>query len=69
MLKAKITKIENETMTLQLPDGQSLALPLQAVEGEGKPGQEAALLVVSLGGEEAGRQELARHLLNELLKG
>jgi len=68
MLKAKVAKIENQTVTLELADGQSLALPQSSVEGECKPGQEVALLAAALGAEDAGRQELARRLLNELLK-
>ena len=69
MMKAKVMKIQEQTVTLQLPDGQLLALPSKSVEGECKPGQEVAIVAAVLGAEDAGRQALARHLLNELLKG
>ena len=68
MVKAKITKIEGETATIALADGQTLVLPIKALEGECKAGQEVGLLAVALGSEDAGRQKIAQHLLNELMK-
>lgn len=69
MLKGKISEIRGEEAELRLENGRILALPVSAIEGEAKVGQDVALLAAVLGGEDAGRQRLARHLLNELLKG
>ncbi|MFA5186049.1 MAG: hypothetical protein WC551_06175 [Patescibacteria group bacterium] len=68
MVKAKIVKIEGENVVIGLADGQTLALPKDAVEGECKAGQEVVLVAVVPGSEDAGRQKIAQHLLNELLK-
>jgi hypothetical protein len=69
MLKGKISGIKGDDVELRLDDGQVLAMPLSAIEGEAKVGQEVVLVAVALGGEDAGRERLAQHLLNELLKG
>jgi polynucleotide 5'-kinase involved in rRNA processing len=69
MLKGKITGIRGEDAELSLQNGQVLVVPLSAIEGEAQIGQEAVLVVAVTGSEDAGRQHLARHLLNELLKG
>jgi hypothetical protein len=68
-MKAKITSLDANRVTLTLEDGQVLSLPAAAVSGQIKSGQEALLAVFPLGGEEAGRQQLARDFLNEILKG
>jgi len=69
MLKGKISEIRGEDAELRLENGQVLVVPASAIEGEAKVGQDAVLVVAVLGGEDAGRQLLAQHLLNELLKG
>jgi hypothetical protein len=69
MLRGKITEIRNEEFEVRFEDGQILVLPLGSLEGEPKPGQELVLAAAALGGEDAGHGRLARHLLNELLKG
>lgn len=68
-LKAKISSLDKNSVNLTLEDGQVLSLPLAALRGQIKPGQDALLAVFPLGGEDAGRQELARDFLNEILKG
>ncbi|MFA4954311.1 MAG: hypothetical protein WC641_03300 [Patescibacteria group bacterium] len=68
-MKAKITNLDESRVTLTLEDGQVLSLPAAAVSGQIKPGQEALLAVFPVGGEEAGRQQLARDFLNEILRG
>jgi len=69
MLKGKIMSLNGDIANVQTDDGQVLNVKIEAVEGRAKEGQDVAVIVAALGGEEAGRQELARHLLNELLKG
>lgn len=69
MLKGRISEIRGEDAELRLENGQVFVMPLSAIEGEAKPGQDVVLVAAVLGGEDAGRQHLARHLLNELLKG
>lgn len=69
MVKAKVVKIEGDKVVLGLADGQSLVLPVESVEGECKLGQDVAIVAASLGSEDAGRQRMAQHILNELLKG
>ncbi len=69
MLKGKIIALNGNIANIQTADGQILNIEIDNLEGQAKEGQEVALVAAVLGGEEAGRQELARHLLNELLKG
>ena len=67
MFKGKVVSIEGEKVRLELEDGQQLVLPSSAVEGALKEGMDVALVVAALGSEDAGRQVLARHLLNGIL--
>jgi len=67
-LKAKISSIEGERVVLVFEDGQALTVPVTAVEGLPKVGQEVAVIAAVLGSEDAGRKKLAQDLLNELLK-
>ncbi|MDQ7815245.1 MAG: hypothetical protein RDU25_05600 [Patescibacteria group bacterium] len=69
MLKGKIISLSGDSAIVQTEDGQSLNIKTGSLEGRANEGQDVAVIVVALGGEDAGRQELARHLLNELLKG
>lgn len=66
-LKAKVVSSTNERATLEFEDGQMLTVPLTAIEGQPKSGMEVALVVAALGAEDAGRQAIARDLLNNLL--
>jgi hypothetical protein len=65
--RAKVVRLEGERVELSLEDGQTLALSLKAFEGTPKEGQEVMLLAVAVGSEDAGRQAMARELLNGLL--
>ena len=67
MLKAKITDIASDRVSLELPDGQTVHVPPSAFDGVPEAGKDAALLIVPIGGQEAGKQEIARRLLNELM--
>lgn len=67
MISAKISKIEEGRVTLALPDGQSLAVPTDALEGQPAEGLSANIIVAVPGAEDAARQKLAKHLLNELV--
>ncbi len=69
MLKGKVVGVQSEQVKVELGDGQVLSLPLSAMEGTPKEGMEVALIAAALGSEDAGRQALARHLLNGLLGG
>ncbi|MBI5654904.1 hypothetical protein HZC53_04615 [Candidatus Uhrbacteria bacterium] len=69
MVKAKVVKIEGDKVVLGLVDGQSLVLPAESIEGECKLGQDVSVVAAVLGSEDAGRQRIAHHILNELLKG
>ena len=69
MQKAKVISVVGEKVTLSFEDGATFVVPVSAIEGTVKEGQEAALLIVALGGEDAGRQKIAQDLLNGLLKG
>lgn len=66
-IKATVRDIQAETATIQLDDQQILRVPLSAVEGNAKVGADALILIIAPGGEDAGRQAVAKHLLNELL--
>jgi hypothetical protein len=69
MIKAKVISIEDGKAHLELEDGQIVVVPQSAIEGTVVAGGEAAVVIATLGGEDAGRQALARHLLNEILAG
>ena len=68
MLNAKLTSISDEKAIVSFEDGQQLTIPISAIEGTPKEGQECAVIIAALGTEDAGRQRIAQHLLNELLK-
>ncbi len=66
-LIATIQSIVDERVTLEFEDGQILTVPATAIGGSPVEGARVALAVFPLGGEDAGRSQLARDLLNELL--
>ena len=51
----------------QTHDGQHWRLPLQAIQGTPKIGQEVRLVGVATGAEDAGQSAFAKALLNEIL--
>jgi len=67
-LRAKVLSINNDRVMISLNDGQSLTLSASDIEGTVKVGSEVALVVATLESEDAGRERLAKDLLNELLK-
>lgn len=66
-IRATIQTIEGDTLTLSLEDGQTLRLPVSAVEGAPKTGMDVFLIASVPGSEDAARQAVSKHLLNELL--
>jgi len=68
MLSAKITKIQDQSITLALPDGQVLVVPQSALEGHPAEGLSVNLVLAVPGAEDAARQKLAKDILNELTK-
>ncbi len=68
MLTAKITKIENQHITLALLDGQVLVVPESSIEGKPSEGLSVSLLLAVPGSEDAARQKLAKDILNELIQ-
>ena len=52
---------------LRFEDGQTVTVPIAACEGAPVVGGAVRLIVAALGSEDAGRQDLARELLNEIL--
>ncbi len=66
-LHATVLTIEGDQVTLSCDDGQLVKLPLAACEGMPKVGSQIRLWATVLGSEDAGRQDLARELLNEIL--
>lgn len=66
-MQANVQKIEGERVTLLLSDGQTLKVSLVDLEGIPKLGSNIRLILVVPGSEDAGRQHLAREVLNEIL--
>ena len=66
-VEATVQSVEGEKLVLAFEDGQLLRLPMSACEGTPLPGSHVRVLCVALNAEDAGRQRLARDLLNELL--
>jgi preprotein translocase subunit YajC len=66
-LHAKVTSIEGDRIVVELEDGQTLRLSKDACEGKATVGAEIRIIVTVPGAEDAGRQALARGLLNEIL--
>lgn len=68
MLTAKITKIEDQRLTLSFPDGQVLVVPETSVEGKPSENLSVSLVLAVPGSEDAARQKLAKDILNELIQ-
>ncbi|HWQ99250.1 MAG TPA: hypothetical protein VN397_00180 [Candidatus Methylomirabilis sp.] len=66
-LKAAVQTVEGDWIKVALEDGQTLRIPASACEGTPKPGADVRLIAAVLGSEDAGRQALAHHILNQLL--
>ena len=66
-LRATIQSVEGDWVNVTLEDGQVLRLPVSACEGMPKLGADVRLIAAVLGSEDAGRQALAQHILNQLL--
>ncbi len=67
-LNARVAAIEGEKVTIALGDGQTFLVPMTAIEGSVQSGTEVSLLIVGLNVPDAGRQAIARDILNSLLK-
>lgn len=68
MFKIKVTHISSDRATLTGEDGQIIRLPLSSFDGSPRLDSEVVLRAVVVGGADAGQSQLARDLLNELLK-
>lgn len=68
MLTAKITKIQDQSITLALPDGQILVVPQGALEGHAAEGLSVNLILAVPEAEDAARQKLAKDILNGLMQ-
>jgi hypothetical protein len=66
-LHATIQEIQGDTAIIALEDGQTVRIPSSSVEGSISAGTRVLLMVVAPGGEDAGRQAMSRHVLNEIL--
>ena len=66
-LKVSVRSLTETHATLSLEDGQELRVPISALEGAPKMGADVYLIIAVPGGEDAGRQSIARDLLNQLL--
>lgn len=66
-LQATVQSLAGEQVTLEVSDGQKLVVPISACEGMPVVGSSVRLVVAVLGSEDAGRQALARELLNDIL--
>jgi len=66
-LTAKVTSIEGDRIVVELEDGQTLRVSKDACEGTATVGAEVRMIVAVPAAEDAGRQALARELLNEIL--
>jgi len=67
MLKAKIAAFTGERVTLEFEDGQFLTVATSVIEGVPKLGMDICVVLAAPGAEDAGRQILAKDLLNSLL--
>ncbi|MDF1496725.1 MAG: hypothetical protein P1P90_01555 [Patescibacteria group bacterium] len=68
MIKAKVVSNKDGKVTLSLADGQSFIVSESEVVGEVKEGDTVNLLLASPGLETQASQELAKNLLNQLIK-
>jgi ribosomal protein S1 len=67
MLRATVESVSNDQAIVRFEDGQMLRIPVSAIEGDSVSGQDVRVIVVRPTAEDAGRQLLARDLLNEIL--
>lgn len=68
-VKGKVVTIQQEQVKIQLEDGQLLTVRHEMIEGIPKEGMDVAFIIAAVGSEDAGRQALAKDLLNGLLTG
>lgn len=66
-LTCSVVRVEDQTVHLQTPDGQSLTLPLSAVHGTPLSNGTIRLLGVVVEGGQVDDSAFAKTILNELL--
>jgi len=66
-LKATVQTVDGDSVTIKLEDGQTFRIPATACEGTPNSGLEVRVIAAVLGSEDAGRQSMAQHILNQLL--
>ncbi|MFA5935976.1 MAG: hypothetical protein WC787_03950 [Patescibacteria group bacterium] len=66
-LRATVESIQNDRATVVFEDGQKLVVGVSSLEGIPKQGSDVRVIVTVPSAEDAGRQALARELLNEIL--
>jgi len=67
MLQTTVTDIQNGQVTIRLNDGQTVRVPVADFEGTPTVGSAVYLVLAVPGSEDAGRQSLAKHLLNQMI--
>lgn len=67
-IRARVHSFSEAQAMLEFGAGITCALPRAVLDESVQVGQEVSVLVVPIGGEDAGKTKLAQDLLNELLK-
>jgi hypothetical protein len=67
-LLAIVDRVEGSKAVLKLDDGQSLDWPADKLPGEIDEGSQVKILLLSNKGEKEEREEMAKAVLNEILK-
>ncbi|MBM3204845.1 hypothetical protein FJZ48_02595 [Candidatus Uhrbacteria bacterium] len=66
-VRLTIQSIKPDSVVAKTSDGQLWTIPLHAIHGSVKVGQELRCIGVGVGSEDAGQTAFAQSLLNELL--
>ena len=65
---ATVDRIENKKAVLKLDDGQSLDWPMEKLPADASEGSQVKLVLFSNKTEEEEREEMAKAVLNKILK-
>ena len=67
-LLATVDRVEGNKAVLKLDDGQSLDWPIDRLPADAGEGSRVKLVILSNKGEQEEREEMAKAVLNEILK-
>ncbi len=67
-IPATVDRVEGKKAVLKLDDGQSLDWPMDKLPGDAREGSRVKLVLFSNKTEEEEREEMAKKVLNEILK-